>query len=693
MIFVQNRTGMFKFQKLNGVYYTSEKVPFTFDNFVNGSYQRSLENDIRYDFGFREPLIRLHNQYLWDFYRKSYSDEVAIGKDNWLYFNFNVNEYYGKEMYRWVNKDNAVARFTKQMRLLNKLRGVLKTYGIEFMIFTPPDKADLYPQYLPDREFDTTTIHAYDFYRDAFAQCNFPYFDMNDWFKTVQDTLDFPAIPQASAHWVFPAVYAADSLFRFMANEKGITMPQIKIGGKTDNSAETTGIIRDLEYGLNLWRPIKLSDYEYYERKVTVEADSNAVKMNAIFIGNSFFRAFNQYIPLDEIFNDVRYWFYNKTEFYGHKLRQQRPVKDIDRLYSIINSDYIVWFTDNAQMYKISYEFAEDALLKLCVSDSLWNAETERLMKTGNITREAAEYILRHDPEKIKGLDSDEIPVIRNTKGIAKAKEVYRNYNKIKASPDLMKMAEEKAKETNQDIETTIYQWAKWMIENQEKEPAAFHYPESKMWKHGVYSKHDAAKYEKVFDGMEVDVVYSTEKDGIFIGRVEDDANKDDSFDDWLAMLEQPQNVKLWIDFKNLSNENCVKAIASLERLVDKYGIKDNVLIENQDLDALNHAKQSGFHVILWVDNLHYWRGPHSKNDSISICKIIRNKINKLHPDAISSEFTAYPMLCDTFPEQNIFLWDTPKDFTDENVRHTQELCRNKSVRVVLVDYPHPVDY
>ena len=220
-----------------------------------------------------------------------------------------------------------------------------------------------------------------------------------------------------------------------------------------------------------------------------------------------------------------------------------------------------------------------------------------------------------------------------------------------------------------------------------------FSYPSSKIWKHGVYSKYDAAKYEKLFDGMDVDIVYSTEKDDLFIGRVEDDANKNEAFDNWLMMLKQPEDVKLWIDFKNLSKDNCVKAIASLEKLVSKYNIKNNVLVENQDLDALNHAKQSGFYVILWVDNLHYWHEPHSHNDSVSICRTIRHKINMLHPDAISSEFTAYPMLCDSFPEQNIHFWDTPKDFTEENIEHTKMLCREKSVKVVLVDYPQPIDY
>lgn len=221
----------------------------------------------------------------------------------------------------------------------------------------------------------------------------------------------------------------------------------------------------------------------------------------------------------------------------------------------------------------------------------------------------------------------------------------------------------------------------------------AFLYPKSKIWKHGVYSKYDAAKYEKIFDGMEVDIVYSSEKDGLFVGRVENDASKNKSFDDWLAMLEKPAKLNYWIDFKNLSADNCDKAIASLNKLASKYGIKNKMMVESQDVEALQYAKKEGFHVILWVDNLHYWRAPHTRQDSVNICKTIRKKINKLHPDAISSEFTAYPMLCDSFPEQNIHFWDTPKDFSEENVKHTQMLCREKNVKVVLVDYPEPINY
>ena len=492
LMLFQGEAHLFNLKQLEGVIYEVKKPQLKFDNFYNNRYQASLEKYLRNNFGFREMAIRLFNQYLWDFYHKSYSEEVAIGKDNWLYFNFNVNVYYGKDTFDWVDKNEAEKNLDRKMLVLNKLRGVLKDYGIEMMYFISPDKADMYPQYLPERDFDTTAFHACDFFKKEFEKYDFPYIDINAWFKKVQDTLDFPAIPQASAHWVFPAVYAADTVFRFMADQKNIVMPKIHIGGKKENSAKTKHVIRDLEYGLNLMRPIKLSDYKYYEREVTVAADSNAVKMNAIFVGNSFFRAFNQYIPLSDIFNDVRYWFYNKTEYSGRdadlNFSRSRMVADVDRLYEILNSDYIVCFTDNAQLYKLSYQFAEDALIQLCVSDGLWNAETERIMHENNITRQEAEQLLRFNPLLIKGLDNDSIPLIRNEKGIADARNKYLLFEKIKnnyledndidvlsivneilSSKKFMGMIEEKAKERNQTIEETIIQDAQWIVNQTRK--------------------------------------------------------------------------------------------------------------------------------------------------------------------------------------------------------------------------------
>ena len=219
----------------------------------------------------------------------------------------------------------------------------------------------------------------------------------------------------------------------------------------------------------------------------------------------------------------------------------------------------------------------------------------------------------------------------------------------------------------------------------------SFDYPESKTWKHGVYSKYDAQKYEGVFDGLEVDVIYSPEKNDIYVGRVVADTSKKQTLDDWLAILKKPNSMSYWIDFKNLSADNAILAFDVLDSIVEKYNIEHKFFVESQDVKALKIAKKRDYHVMLWVENL-YWKKK-TYEDTVAVMKKIRNQIAELQPDAISCEYTMFPLLCDSFPEQNIHFWDTPKKYTPENVEFTKKLCENESVKVVLVDYPNPIEY
>lgn len=147
--------------------------------------------------------------------------------------------------------------------------------------------------------------------------------------------------------------------------------------------------------------------------------------------------------------------------------------------------------------------------------------------------------------------------------------------------------------------------------------------------------------------------------------------------------------MSFWVDFKNLSGSNAKQAMIIMDKLANKYQIKDKLFIESTDDKALKTVKKKGYFTMLWVENL-YWRRNHTKDDTIKVMNKIRSQIEKLQPDAISCEYRMFPILCDTFPEQNIHFWDTPKKYTPENVEFTRKLCENQSVKVVLVDYPTP---
>ena len=415
---VQKRTGWVKMEPLKGVYPTTPYPLINLKDFRSGDYQKQMEQQLSERFGFREPVIRLYNQYLWDFYRKTYAHDIVAGKHNWLYYEQNVNDYYGIEMYRWL-PDASIARetFDREARLMWKLRGVLQDYGIEFLMFMAPEKGFLYPEHLPDRQHDTASINAREYYASLFEKNGFPYIEMTAWFQALKkaDTLPYSLISQTGAHWGFSSVLAADSLLRFMEALDGEHMPQLAIGPFHESADSTQNDDHDLEMNLNLIRKMRHPYDRLYDAEVTVVADTSVRKPKVLFIGNSYLWRMRYYIPFEELFECSEFWFYNSTAYSGPGYVEQTPVADLDLIEKVLNADYVVWFTTGNQMYKATYGFVERALMNFCVDDDKVNKTREGLMDSLSLSWQEANQILINDPEYyFSELAGDSIPSARN---------------------------------------------------------------------------------------------------------------------------------------------------------------------------------------------------------------------------------------------------------------------------------------
>ena len=380
---IQKQAVLFRFIPLEGVVERVPEPQLSFETYRTAEYQTQLESFLKQNFGFREPLIKFYNQFLYDFFRKTYSDEVVIGKDHWFYYKQHVNEYYGTEMYRWQSTvEEAQETYDREAKLMWKLRSILNEYGIEFLVFMAPDKGFLYPEHLPDRKFDTTTINAREYYSQKFDEYGIPYIEMTKWFIDLKnaDTLPYSLFSQSGAHWGFSAVLAADSLFRFMENLKGEQLPKLSIGPLHESSGMTQNGDHDLEHIINLMRPVPHKYDRLYDAEVTVVTDSSTTRPKVLFVGNSFLWRMHYYIPFDEMFSYSEYWFYNSTAYYGEDYSKSCFVGNLDILSKVLESDYVVWFTDGNQMYKTSYRFVEAALLDLCFSEDLVDERRTLLM-------------------------------------------------------------------------------------------------------------------------------------------------------------------------------------------------------------------------------------------------------------------------------------------------------------------------
>lgn len=370
---VQQQSHVFSFKPLAGVFEPTPKPQLTFESCRTSHYQSQTEDHLRENFGFREPLIRLYNQFLYDFLRTTYNEHVVVGKNNWLYFDQNVNDYYGMEMYRWFDsKEEASQAFNREARLMWKLRGVLHEYDIEFLVFIAPEKGFVYPEFLPRRKFDTTSINASKYYAAKFDEYGIPYIEMTKWFIEMKaaDTLPYSLFPQSGAHWTFSSVLAADSLFRFMGDLKDIQLPRLQYGPLHESTEATLKGDHDTERIMNLLHPLSHKYDRLYDAEVNIMTDESTTRPSVIFVGTSFLERMYYFIPFDDVFSNSEYWYYNSSIRYGKKYEKTTLVETSDILQKLLDSDYVVWFSDGEQLYKASFGFVGTALMNLCVEKS-----------------------------------------------------------------------------------------------------------------------------------------------------------------------------------------------------------------------------------------------------------------------------------------------------------------------------------
>ena len=468
---IQEWTDFIPVRPLKGVIMETPKPELTFDNYRSSAYQTQLEQYVREHFGLREPVIRLYNQYVWSAYNKTYCQFIVPGKQGYLYYALAVNEHFGTELlHHYKSNEEAMKDADAELRQMNKLRHVLKDYGIEFLAFIAPDKPEVYPEYLPRRDADTTTVHIDEYFSHRMEETGFPFINMTDWFVSMRDTASFPLFPKTDSHWRYSAIYGFDSLFRFINTLEGeAKFPTLHIGPPMAYESDK---LEGDEETLNLLFRIH-SDKTQYKSNITVEPDSSHRKPKVLFVGDSFIYSMADFMPVSEIMEDREIWFYNSTAYQGFDNKTE-SVKDIDRLSHILNADYVVFYSAGHQWWEATYSFAKDALLQFCVSDSLFEATvTEMADKFRNhdgyddLTEEELrgqmKWMLRNNPELIPGLEGEDMPTIRNTERIKKA--MSTNY--IKTDKEWLTALQMYATQQSLSIDDALQEEANRLIKNE----------------------------------------------------------------------------------------------------------------------------------------------------------------------------------------------------------------------------------
>ena len=418
---------LFKFERLSGVYHKAPKPELTFETYKNGQWQQQSETYIGENFGFRIPVIRLYNQYVYAFYHKTFSNELVIGKDGWLYQKDGVVQYYGRMNQRHnLTNEEFEQNLAIETRSLVKIRAILKEYGVELMTFTLPVKSYLYPEHLRPQRYIDTTFHADVYYNEQLTKAGFPHINMTPWFQELQKDYPFTLFYEKGSHWASGAVLATDSLFRFMETLKGDHLARIVMGTPYEVAEkEINSKDRDLAELLNIIK-IPKQRMPLYEIPVTIEADSNTVYPSALFVGTSYFWYMTPRVPFEKVFSKRDLIFYD-AQYYTNEEQTIIDLSKINYLREVLCHDYVLYFKNAPQLYNDGFQFFGKTLIGLCIDDERYRQKMEEVADSLAHYQpidlwERKDYLnyarikLMRNPELFEELRGTQIPTCRNPK-------------------------------------------------------------------------------------------------------------------------------------------------------------------------------------------------------------------------------------------------------------------------------------
>ena len=422
---LQEWTGIFPVKPMNGVFVPTPKPEPTFENYKTNTYQTQIDKYTSENFGLREPIIRLYNQYLWDVYRKTpvSKEQIVFGKDGWFYEPGSVSDH-EQRLFRYFAADSTqmATMLSKEAQKLLHLQQVLETHGVHLFVCLVPAKDLICPEHLPEN-YDTTyqgspKISARFFNEEEFTRLGINHLNLEQWFLQMKDSADFALFPKTGMHWSkYAALLSADTLIRYMEHLGDINMKNLVIGPREYSEARRPD--DDLEKLLNLMRPVRKPKYCYAD--CTTDGDTTATKSKMIVIGDSFWWTIAEQIPLKEVFSRAPYWYYNSTVYYDDRYNS---VDEFDLAEELLSSDFVVLCYCATQQYRMNDGFTQKALKALGVKGS-------------DAIMDSTDFIER---------------------------EIQRTIGDILASPKSMESIREKAKQNNKTVEQAVRDDAKWVV-------------------------------------------------------------------------------------------------------------------------------------------------------------------------------------------------------------------------------------
>lgn len=270
LVGLSSKTKVYGFEKV------AKKPTICITSCFSGEFQKGYERWWDQNFGFRKNMLKFKNT-LYDisnlgFFHAGYGGNIVQGKNGHLF----EKAYIKGKLFK---DKNAYKRIDESARLLREFNEILKKKNISSLVVVAPNKADAYPENIPDywiyfadnkEDRDVNIIIS-----EYLSKANVPFFDSASYVYSVKKTVPFDIFPYSGTHWnMYAAGVAAQKSFENINQlyKKDYTVPKIE---KVVYTKEDDFYERDLANLLNTQIKYRNANENFplptYDTKLNIE--------------------------------------------------------------------------------------------------------------------------------------------------------------------------------------------------------------------------------------------------------------------------------------------------------------------------------------------------------------------------------------------------------------------------------------
>lgn len=213
---------------------------------------------------------------------------------------------------------------------------------------------------------------------------------------------------------------------------------------------------------------------------------------------------------------------------------------------------------------------------------------------------------------------------------------------------------------------------------------------QSKVWAHRVNSLEKLNYTQKFYQGVELDLVFNS-VNNTFDVHHPPSPSINLSLDTYFSNIHNKE-LKLWLDFKNLSEANAEKSSELLQQLAKKHALKsEHILVESTEIKGLEAFKNKGFKTSFYLPQL---VGLADKRKQIPTIDSVKQLLVKYPTTGISCNVNAYEVINEHFKNEQKFLWHIYQPNSRHQVKNYRDFRKyvtDATVEAVLVQVALPV--